>query len=57
MYNILCYSDGYDSTDSENDPLHPCLHDDEGNKILNGITITKAGLYAYGIFVFLWNFL
>ncbi|XP_060081949.1 chromatin-remodeling ATPase INO80-like [Ylistrum balloti] len=36
------HSDPYDSTDSEYDLLQPCLRDDEGNKILNGITITKA---------------
>ncbi|XP_041352377.1 chromatin-remodeling ATPase INO80-like [Gigantopelta aegis] len=31
-----------ESTDTEVDVLRPCLKDEEGNKILNGITITKA---------------
>ena len=37
-----CFSD-VESTDTEVEILRPCLKDEEGNKILNGITITKAG--------------
>ncbi|KAK3093780.1 hypothetical protein FSP39_020132, partial [Pinctada imbricata] len=36
------YSDGYESSDSELDVTQPCLRDGEGNKLFNGITITKA---------------
>lgn len=35
-------SDGCDSSDGEFDFLQPCLRDEDDNKILNGITITKA---------------
>lgn len=32
----------YESTDSEYDVLQPMIKDEEGSKILNGVTITKA---------------
>ena len=37
-------SDGCDSSEDEFDFLQPCLRDEDDNKILNGITITKAGI-------------
>lgn len=37
-------SDGCDSSEDEFNFLQPCLRDEDDNKILNGITITKAGI-------------
>ena len=45
VYNLFFCSE-YESTDSEYDVLQPMRKDDEGSKILNGVTITKAGTYT-----------
>lgn len=36
-----------DSTDSDYDVLQPMVKDSEGSKILNGVTITKAGMETF----------